>query len=319
VPPQAPRPGVIPLRPLGVGELLDGAFTTIRRYPGATLGLSAAVMLVVQAVQLVATWYLLRDVAQQANSFATDNNSGDFAARAVTLELIILVVTLIAVGLLTGVMAAIVGQASLGRPMNLGAAWAKVRPRLGALFGTTALVWLLWILAAVVGALPGVVVLVLGVAGGSDSVGVLGVVLMIIGGFVLGFYVYIRLLLATPALVLEELSVRRALSRSGELVRNSFWRVLGVFLLSWIIGAVIGTIIAVPFAIAGGFGGVLSGQPDDTFTFTPLLLSGLGGLVSSTLVRPFSAGVIALLYIDRRMRAEALDLTLQQAAAAPTP
>src|SRR5215470_416325 len=29
--PQAPKPGVIPLRPLGVGELLDGAFTSIRR------------------------------------------------------------------------------------------------------------------------------------------------------------------------------------------------------------------------------------------------------------------------------------------------
>jgi hypothetical protein len=45
------------------------------------------------------------------------------------------------------------------------------------------------------------------------------------------------------------------------------------------------------------------------------LLTAIGGVISGTLVRPFSAGVIALLYIDRRMRAEALDLTLQQAAA----
>ena len=36
-PPQAPKPGVIPLRPLGVAELLDGAITAIRRYPKAIL------------------------------------------------------------------------------------------------------------------------------------------------------------------------------------------------------------------------------------------------------------------------------------------
>ena len=36
----APKPGIVPLRPLGVGEILDGAFTSMRRYPKATLGLS---------------------------------------------------------------------------------------------------------------------------------------------------------------------------------------------------------------------------------------------------------------------------------------
>src|SRR3984885_11885612 len=37
--PPAPKPGVIPLRPLSVGEILDGAFTAVRRNPKATLGL----------------------------------------------------------------------------------------------------------------------------------------------------------------------------------------------------------------------------------------------------------------------------------------
>src|SRR5205823_2675989 len=48
-PPQAPKPGVIPLRPLGVSELLDGAFTSIRRNPRATLGI-AAILLTVSGV-----------------------------------------------------------------------------------------------------------------------------------------------------------------------------------------------------------------------------------------------------------------------------
>jgi len=39
--PPGPEPGGIPLRPLGVGEILSGAFTSIRQNPAATLGLSA--------------------------------------------------------------------------------------------------------------------------------------------------------------------------------------------------------------------------------------------------------------------------------------
>src|SRR5690625_3212331 len=44
------KPGVIPLRPLGVGELLDGAITTIRKNPAATLGISAVVAVVTQVL-----------------------------------------------------------------------------------------------------------------------------------------------------------------------------------------------------------------------------------------------------------------------------
>src|SRR6266851_3911479 len=42
--PSAPKPGVIPLRPLVVGEILDGAFSSIRQNPKATLGLSAILL-----------------------------------------------------------------------------------------------------------------------------------------------------------------------------------------------------------------------------------------------------------------------------------
>jgi hypothetical protein len=38
----APAPGAIPLRPLGVGDILSGAFTLVRQNPAATLGLTAS-------------------------------------------------------------------------------------------------------------------------------------------------------------------------------------------------------------------------------------------------------------------------------------
>ena len=44
-PPAPPKPGVVPLRPLGLGEILDGAVQTIRLNPKVMLGLSAIVNL----------------------------------------------------------------------------------------------------------------------------------------------------------------------------------------------------------------------------------------------------------------------------------
>jgi hypothetical protein len=105
------------------------------------------------------------------------------------------------------------------------------------------------------------------------------------------------------------------MARSRALVKTSWWRIFGIMLLAEIIAGVIGGIVGLPFVVAGGLGSVLSGHAQDEFHFVPLLLTGIGGLLSGTLVRPFSSGVMGLLYIDRRMRAEALDLTLQRAAA----
>ncbi|HLZ38420.1 MAG TPA: hypothetical protein VKP64_11855, partial [Mycobacteriales bacterium] len=55
------KPGVVPLRPLAVGEILDGAFTMIRREPRLTLGLAAGVV-VVELVVTALVGALLGDV-----------------------------------------------------------------------------------------------------------------------------------------------------------------------------------------------------------------------------------------------------------------
>jgi hypothetical protein len=127
-------------------------------------------------------------------------------------------------------------------------------------------------------------------------------------------WLYISLALAPAAVVLERQTVRGALRRSRALVRASWWRVFGILLLAAILASVVGGIISLPFGLAGG-GLTNLGDNNSELTLGQLVLSGLGGLLSGTIVRPFSAGVAALLYIDRRMRAEALDLALARAAA----
>src|SRR5689334_4132680 len=48
------QPGVVPLRPLALGDILDGAIKVVRRYPKPTLGLSAGIALVVTFLNVLA-------------------------------------------------------------------------------------------------------------------------------------------------------------------------------------------------------------------------------------------------------------------------
>src|SRR5664280_1774124 len=120
---------------------------------------------------------------------------------------------------------------------------------------------------------------------------------------------------ATAALVLERTSVRGALRRSRALVRHSWWRVAGILILAAVVAGVLNSVLTVPFAIFGGGSPFdLSGSGPD-LGFGALLLSAIGAIIAGTIVQPFNAGVQALLYVDRRMRAEGLDVTLAEAAA----
>jgi hypothetical protein len=152
--PQAPRPGVIPLRPLELSDLLDGAINMIRRYPAATLGFAAAVMLVVETIRVIAFDIVLRGVRASdltvlfGVSFGAHANNGHVAAA----NNIVTVVTLAATILLTGMLAAVTGDAALGRPMGIRSAWKRLRPTVLRLVGATICVGLAVALSGFVGA-----------------------------------------------------------------------------------------------------------------------------------------------------------------------
>ena len=64
---------------------------------------------------------------------------------------------------------------------------------------------------------------------------------------------------------------------------------------------------------------MLMGSESTTTTLIALVLVAVGGAVGQIITAPFSAGVVVLLYTDRRIRAEAFDLVLQTGAAIAAP
>lgn len=312
------KPGVVPLRPLGLGEVLDGAVGVIRRYPRPALGLSAIVAVVTTLLNVVLLVTAFQPVLQLDPSSFDDGDTaalegalgGAFAGGALSI-----VLTLLAGAVLTGAITAVVGKAVLGAPLSFGDVWTQVRPLLLKLVGLAVLV-----LVVVYGVfLLGIAVAVGLFAVGGAVFGFIAIPVVLVAA-ALAVYLYIRFALAPCVLVLERTSIRTSLRRSGVLVKGDWWRVLGILLLTFVIGTFVSQIVQLPFAVlgAGSPGGLV--DPDaGAFGTRELVASAIGGGLASTIIAPFTAGVRALLYVDRRMRAEGLDVALAAAAATPRP
>jgi hypothetical protein len=325
-PPPPPKPGIIALRPLGVGEILDGSISAIRAHPRLMLGLSAVVAVIAQVLTVPVTWLLLRDSADGTFSFdqpANESTGGDvaFAASAITATAVQVAVTLVAALILTGILTVAVSRAVLGQSISARDAWDQARPRVPALLGATGLVLLIMLGLVVLSVAPGVLVLV---AGGSDIAGGLTIALGVVVATVGAVYLYTSFALFPPVIVLERQSVMAALRRSRALVRGAWWRTFGILLLVNVIAQLIANILSVPFVALTFLVAYLTGDNLNVYALLPLIVTALGTIVASAVTWPFTAVATALVYVDRRMRREALDIELARAAgvapaAAPPP
>ena len=272
-----PRQDGIPLRPLGVGELLDGTFSTIRRNPRATVGLAALLVTLQQVISLavqLGTDGLPTQVGDETESI--EALVGGFGGITSAL------VSAVIAAVITGMLVVVVSEDVLGRRVSAAEVWRRIRPRL----------WPLLLAAAMAGILPYV-----------------GLLFLIIPGLIL----WALWALTTPALVLEGLGPIAALRRSAQLAGPALIRVWGVRTLSVLMVLLIQVLIALPFGLIGVLIVVAGdGDPGSTATVAILALDVLGAIVAGMITAPFLAGVLALLYIDRRMRAEGLDFVLRR-------
>ncbi|MFI1165427.1 glycerophosphoryl diester phosphodiesterase membrane domain-containing protein [Streptomyces sp. NPDC020801] len=316
-PPPAAKPGVIPLRPLGVGEILDGAVSTMRTYWRTVLGISLVVAVITETVVVLVQGLALNDLANSSALNDPNATPGDLF-RAMGDSLIgtgfVSVVSMIGTVLATALLTTVTSRAVLGRPVSLGEAWRDARPQVLKLFGLILLLLLIGVVVFGVGMLPGILVAVSGSPVGGFALALLGA----LGAGVVVLWLAVRFSLASPALMLEKQGIKQALSRSAKLVRGSWWRVLGIQLLAAVIVGVVSAVIAIPFsltaaAVSGdGVSGLLNGSGHLGWTY--FVISGIGAVIGSMIKFPISAGVTVLLYIDQRIRREALDLELARAA-----
>ena len=248
--------------PKGIGDILSTAFDL---YQKNAVQLIQIVAFVVVPLTLIQAFLVTEAIGSASSSITVNEVTGEITVsgggggigRALLLGAVAGLISAIISQLLTGALTRGAAGSLIGRPVDVGASYRYAFSRLGGLI-------LLAILIAIVVAI--------------------GFVLLIIPGLIF----LVLLSMSVPAFVIERKSVTEAMSRSWNLVKGSFWHVLGAivvaYILIWIVSSVLGAI--------GG----------DSF-FGTWIMSAIAQIITA----PFYALVGVVLYVDLRARRESLD------------
>ncbi|MDQ1556372.1 MAG: hypothetical protein QOI02_1374, partial [Actinomycetota bacterium] len=312
-----PRPGLIPLRPLGLGDILSASFATLRRNPRPTFGTALVINGITGTITFLAigaiTISTLGRVYSAGSADTTDINLGGILLE-VTVALVTSIFSLIGDAILQGIISLEVARGSVGEKLTFRGLWRLARGRLWPLIGWSlliAVVLLVWL--AVVG---GIVALLV-VPGGTAAVvsGVLVGLLLLGGTIVLFVWFSTKLSFVPSALLIERLTLRHAIRRSWSLVRGQFWRIFGIQLLVSVMVSVAAGVVTSPVAFAAGLLQTLGNPNNDPSAAVSLAAISQGattivGIFVGAITSIIVSATAALLYIDRRMRTEGLDLQL---------
>jgi hypothetical protein len=314
-----PKPGLLPLRPMGFGTLMWAPFRTLRRNPAPTFGSG----LIVQLVSVAATAAVI--VPFFALTFSRLEGSTDADADAILsgavggfllLSLVPVLISIVASAFLQGVMVVDVATGTVGDRLGFAALWRRAGSRIWPLIG-----WTLLVAAALLvgfGVVVGVVVLA-AVSTASPVGLVIGIVvglLLGLGLLVVGFWVGVKLAIVPSIIVLEQTGIRSAVARSWRLTDGAYWRTFGVLALVGVVLSVAAQVVVQPVSLIGTILAVII-DPSGTgaavaitvvTTIVTLVLSLLIGAITAVV----QAALVAVIYIDLRMRREGLDLELER-------
>jgi len=309
---------MIPLRPLTVGELFNGAFQAVRVNPQTMFGFAFAIMAVVGLVQAFFASSSTSSLTRALSSGDTEdlvyslgNSMGSFVTSGLTM---------LATAFLSGMLALTVWDAVLGRKSSPADAWHRFSPRFVPVLLATFLIGIIEFVAIVVILLVFMIPFVLVVVNAasarsydSASAGIGGafaiIFLMIVALIVIACFLTVKFAFTSSAVVLEGLGPVDAMKRSWSLSKGSFWRILGRI---WLIGIVTGLISAVLGGIVGAILGVGAAAADSVGML--VAFSAFLSALLSAVVIPVQSSFYTLMYLDERMRKENLAPMIAQEA-----
>jgi hypothetical protein len=286
----AAKPGVVALRPLGIGEILDGALSTVRSNWKVLLGSAGLIVGAYSLISFIVDLTLLSEVSTSTSTYddagfrQVDVNFGGFLALLPST-----LIEFVALLALTTVCSAVVGRAVLGERPTWSQAWRLARPHLLKLLGVAVLAWLAIVAASILCGIGEI-------------------------------FPWVVFSLSVPALVLERGGVTGSLGRSFSLVRGAWWRTFWLLVLGLIIYLVITFAVEVPLLLVSGVAtGIFNGAYAGGADVGSAAISALSRFLSGTITWPFLGCLVAVMYVDRRMRTEGLDLELQRATGVAPP
>ncbi|MDQ3704134.1 MAG: DUF975 family protein [Chloroflexota bacterium] len=315
------------LRPRSVPEIIDQAFRLYRRYFLTFLAITAVVFVPANlAVQLLNVALQGNNVALQRSTLPGSSLDTSESLNQSLILLFVLFFAFMGLAILAalmqylsqGALTSAVADSHLDRPVSFGRAYRTMLKHVGPLLGTIGM----QILIGIGIFLPTIVVFVLAIAamaaGGESGIGagfmfVCFAFLLMLVSLLFYAYIFVRLSVIIPALMVENLGPVQAVRRSWQLVQGYWWRTLALMLVLGILGAVIS---AGPAYLVTALVTIFTG------TFDPVLTTAITAIISvitEAFFIPLSLTCYTLYYFDLRVRKEGFDLetALDQRYAAP--
>jgi len=283
------------IRPMNFTDVLDESFDLYRSSFWLFVGIAAV---------LYAPQVFLQYFSQNPSAMGTPQIIGTILSAVW--------IVLIASPLVTAALTLAISERYLDRPTSVGECYRRVFSAsvfFRVFFG--GLLVGLCVLGAMIpgGALIGGAV-ALGVASGVSNVPMFvgAIVLGMVGLAAMSFpvYVFARLLLVIPIIVLENQGISASMTRAWELIRGNILKGLGLMVLVSIAVSIAQSMVVMPLTVVSTFYMMSeTGAPHVLMVANALLTA-----AASAVLSPFSSIVTILVYYDSRMRREGFDLEL---------
>ena len=271
-----------------VGELLDETFKLYRRHFTVIAGVAIVIILPNLVLSLISGSYRANPFTYVQDVLQNVNNPDQLAAiqarqsqyTSSPLYLLSFPIAALLIPFSVGALYRAATSLAAGNLETIGSVLAGTARRYFALFGIAILT------------------------------GLVGVCFVLIITIPVVIWVLVRWAVATPALFAEGVGPIKALGRSWSLVRDNWWRTVGILIIVAIMVSLIQSALGVLFT---GVAAVLPGIGED-------LRSGLVTTVATlvnALVGAITPIAITMLYLDLRVRKEGLDLDQLARQAAP--
>lgn len=320
------KPGIIPLRPLSIGDIYQGAFAAIKTNARTMFGFTAALLGVVLVISIGINYLIINLVLPNYLSpdspyaAAFTSLSGSFSQLGGSL------LQVLATVLLSGLIVVAVSRSVLGRVASSKEVWERTKSKFLPLIGLNIITSIISGLMMIIGIVVFFVLLASAASTAKtdrellQDLGIMlvGLLILMLASALVSSYLSIKFSVASPAMVLENLGVFAAIGRSWRLTRGNFWRLFGINILTTIITAMVaGIFVGIADALGAIFIVVGSSSPEDMLASlnTTYILIMVMSTIAQLLILPFTSSVNALLYIDLRMRKEGLDVELRNAVA----
>lgn len=320
------KPGIIPLRPLSIGDIYQGAFAAIKTNARTMFGFTAALLGVALVISIGINYAIINLALPSYINTDSPYASALGSAFSAFSQLGGTLLQGLATVLLSGLIVVAVSRSVLGRVASSNEVWERTKSKFLPLIGLNIITNIISGLMFIIGIIL-FFTLLASVASTAQTetelfqdlgITLVGVFILVVAGAIVSYYLSIKFSVASPAMVLENLGVFAAIGRSWSLTRKNFWRLFGINILTSIIISMVTSVFSGVVVLLGTFSTVVASSSTNdvmgalSITF---IISMVVTAISLLITLPFSSSVNALLYIDLRMRKEGLDVELRNAVA----